>query len=146
MAAAQRSSYINLYSVEDLADDQYKYQIENKQAKIAMSGGAPVEFDFPLYQYKKSDGSIFELEERFNSLETDNSAANNATNITQLQSDLAAEQVARQSADTSNSNLITAEVNDRVAAVSGAARRSGALGARPRGRMHCHGFRGMSIK
>ena len=50
--------------------------------------------------------------------EGDGSSATNAAAISQLQTDLAAEQVARQSADTSNSNAITAEVSARTTAVA----------------------------
>lgn len=118
-SSAQRSSYINLYSVEDVTDNAYKLQLENKQAKIALSGASDFEMDFPAYKFVKADDSVFDLETRFAALESDNSSATNATAITQLQVDLAAEQVARQSADTSNSNLITAEVNNRTTAVQG---------------------------
>ena len=113
--AANRSSYINLYSVEDLSNDSYKMQIENKQAKVAVSGGASVEFDFPQYLFKKPDTSSFDLEARFDSLETDNTAANNSSAIATLQADFATEQIARQSGDVANGNLITAEVSNRVA-------------------------------
>ena len=117
-STANRSSYINLYSAEDITDNAYKFQIENKQAKIAVSGSSDIEYDFPAYKFKKADDSVFDLEVRFNALETDSGVDTNAAAITQLQSDLAAETVARQSADTTNSNLISAEVDNRVAAVS----------------------------
>lgn len=117
-STAQRSSYISLYSVEDVTDNSFKVQIENKQAKVAFVGAQPLEMDFASYTYKSPAGD-FNLETRFNALETDSTGSDNAAAITQLQSDLAAEAVSRQSADTSNSNLITAEVNNRVSAVQG---------------------------
>lgn len=52
-------------------------------------------------------------------IETDASSATNAAAISQLQTDLAAEAVSRQAADTSNSNAISAEIAARVAAVQG---------------------------
>ena len=116
-STANRSSYINLYSTEDITDNSYKFQIENKQAKVSISGASNIEYDFPAYKFKKQDDSVFDLEVRFNALETDTGVADNASAIAQLQSDLAAEAVSRQSADTSNANLISAEVNNRVTAV-----------------------------
>ena len=118
-SSAQRSSYINLYSVEDVTDNAYKAYIENKQAKVKFKGESNLEFEFPAYKFVKADDSVFDLESRFDALETDNSASVNAAAITALQADLANELVARQSGDTSNSNLITAEVNNRVTAVQG---------------------------
>ena len=118
-STANRSSYINLYSTEDITDNAYKFQIENKQAKIAVSGSSNIEYDFPAYKFKKADDSVFDLEVRFNALETDSGVSTNAAAISALQSDLAAEAVSRQSADTSNANLISAEVNNRVSAVAG---------------------------
>lgn len=118
-STAQRSSYINLYSVEDVTDNDYKAFIENKQAKIKFKGQSNVEFDFPAYKYVKADDSVFDLESRFSALENDNSSATNASAITQLQSDLASEIVSRQSGDTANGNLISAEVTNRTTAVQG---------------------------
>ena len=122
-SANDRSSYINLYSHEDKADDAYKFMIENKQAKVFMEAKAPLEFPAPsgVYQFVKADDSVINLETRFASLENDGSVAANAADITQLQQDLAAEGIARQSADTSNSNSIVAETNARVIAVNGVA-------------------------
>ena len=118
-SSAQRSSYISLYSLEDVTDNAFKVQIENKQALVKFVGPQPLEMDFGSYTFKGPGESSFNLETRFSDLENDNSSSNNAAAITQLQLDLADEQVARQSADTSNSNLITAEVNNRVSAVQG---------------------------
>ena len=113
-STANRSSYINLYSTEDVTDNAYKFQIKNQQAKVSVSGSSNIEYDFPAYKFKKADDSVFDLEVRFASLENATDSADNAAAITQLQTDLAAETVSRQSGDTSNSNLITAEVNNRV--------------------------------
>ena len=113
-STANRSSYINLYSAEDITDNAYKFQVENKQAKISVSGASDIEYDFPAYKFKKADDSVFDLEVRFAALENDSGVATNAAAITQLQSDLAAEVVSRQSGDTSNANLLTAEVANRV--------------------------------
>ena len=118
-STAQRSSYINLYSVEDVTDNSYKAFIENKQAKIKFKGQSNIEFNFPAYKYVKADDSVFDLESRFSALENDNSSATNASAISQLQSDLASEIVSRQSGDTANANLISAEVTNRTTAVQG---------------------------
>ena len=72
-------------------------------------------FDFAEYQFRKqSDDSVFNLETRFQGIEDDATGANNAAAISQLQIDLAAEQVARQSQDTTNANLISAETTART--------------------------------
>ena len=118
MASNDRSSYINLYSFEDKADDNFKFSIENKQAKLAVSSASPMEFDASSYSFVKATGA-FDLDSRFAALEGASGVADNAADITQLQIDLAAEQVARTSGDTSNANSITAEVNARTAAVQG---------------------------
>ena len=119
MASNDRSSYINLYSFEDKSDNAFKFQIENKQAKVSVTSASPMEFDATSYGFKKADDSVFDLESRFGALEGATGVADNAADIAQLQTDLAAESVARTSADTSNFNAITAEVNARVAAVQG---------------------------
>ena len=123
MAANDRSSYINLYSHEDKSDNAYKFMIENKQAKVFVDAKAPLEFSAPAgaYQFVKADDSVFNLESRFASLENDGSAATNAADIAQLQQDLAAEGVARQSADTTNANAIAAETAARTTAVNAVA-------------------------
>ena len=115
-STVNRSSFINLYSVEDVADDSFKFQIENKQAKVAISGSAMGEYDFPAYKFKKLDDSVFDLEDRFVALESATGVADNAAAIAQLQNDLAGEVVNRQSGDVANSNLITAEVSNRTSA------------------------------
>ena len=94
MASSDRSSYINLYSFEDKSDNSYKFEIENKQAKVAVSAAAPLEFDATSYSFVKATGA-FDLDSRFASLESATGVAGNAADIAQLQSDLAAEQVAR---------------------------------------------------
>ena len=116
MASSDRSSYINLYSVEDKSDNAYKFFIENKQAKVSVSSQSPLEFNASSYGFKKPDDSVFDLEQRFISLESSTGVSDNAADIASLQQSLAAESNARQSADTSNSNAIVAETNARVAA------------------------------
>ena len=118
MASANRSSYINLYASEDKADDSYKCELECKQADLTWQGAQDLTMDFAAYQFTKADETVFDLESRFNTLESDSTAANNTVAINQLQSDLAAESNARQSADTTNANATSAEVDARVAAVS----------------------------
>ena len=112
-----RSSYINLYSKSDVNDDDLKAQIECDSAKVEWAGAQAQEltFDFGSYKFKKLDASgladDFDLDSRFAAIENDNSSSNNASAISQLQVDLAAEQTARIAADTSNANNITAEIS-----------------------------------
>ena len=58
---------------------------------------------------------VYDLETRFDALESDATGANNASAISQLQLDLAAEQVSRQSGDTTASAARTAMTDARVA-------------------------------
>jgi hypothetical protein len=118
MASANRSSYINLYASEDKSDDAYKCELECKQADVKWEGAQDLTMDFATYQFTKSDDTTFDLESRFNTLESDSTAPNNSVAISQLQSDLAAESNARQSADTANANATSAEVDARVSAVA----------------------------
>lgn len=117
---ANRSCNINLYAAEDKADDDLKVEFECTSADFTVAGAQDLAFDFNAYQFSKmvSGAKVsYDLETRFDALESDAVPANNAAAISQLQVDLAAEQNARLSADTANSNSITAETNARVAAV-----------------------------
>jgi len=116
--SANRSSHINLYAKEDKSDNAYRVEFEADQADFKVSGAQDFVLDFAQYQFTKADDSIFDLETRFDALETDATGANNAAAITALQADLAAEAVARQAGDTSNSAATTAEVDARVIAVA----------------------------
>ena len=122
MALVERSSKLHLYSIEDTLDDNYKVSISNTQAKVSWGGAAAgaqkIQMDFEEYEFRKADDSYFSLEGRFNDLETDTTGADNATDIGQLQADLAAETVSRTSADASNSAATSAEVVARTSAVS----------------------------
>jgi len=115
--SAARSSYINLYASDDLAEDNYKAQMSCDSADVEFAGPQDLMFDFNAYQFKKADSSVFDLETRFQSLESDQVPANNTAAIAAVAADLAAETVARQSADTSNGNLITAETAARTSSV-----------------------------
>ena len=122
MAASARCSELFLYAKEDPSVDEKKFEIDVSNADVEISGPQNAKFDFGSYQFRKADGVgqiYYDLETRFVALETDSSSAVNAAAITQLQTDLAAESVSRQSADTSNSNAITAEVSARTTAVAG---------------------------
>ena len=44
--ASNRSSYLTLYSSEDVTDNAFKVQVENKQAEVAFTGSQPIKFDF----------------------------------------------------------------------------------------------------
>ena len=119
MASTNRSSNINLYSVEDKLDGDYKFEIENTQSDVKFEAGASqdAKFKFSSYQFHKG-ASYFDLDVRFSGLENDTTGADNAAAIVVLQAADATEAVARQAADTSNSNATQAEVNARVLAVA----------------------------
>ena len=121
MAASARCSELFLYAKEDPSVDDKKFEIDVSNADVQISGPQDAKFDFGSYKFRKTEGAeqvYYDLETRFVALESDSSSATNAAAITQLQSDLAAEAVSRQSADTSNSNAITAEVSARTTAVA----------------------------
>ena len=116
--SANRSSYINLYAKEDKSDNDYKVQMEVSQADFALEGQQDFALDFNAYQFSKMvSGSkvVYDLETRFDALESDATGANNASAISQLQLDLAAEVVSRQSGDTTASAARTAMTDARVA-------------------------------
>jgi hypothetical protein len=115
---SNRSSNLNIYAKEDKSLNAFRVEFEASQADFKGQGAQDYILDFNSYQYTKADDSVFNLETRFGSLETDTTGSDNATAITALQADLAAELVARQAADTTNSNAITAEVDARVIAVA----------------------------
>ena len=121
MAAAAKSSYIQLYDEESKHDD-YKFQIENKQAKLLFKDhdqSRDMEFEAGAYKFKFGTdlASTFDLKVRFDdveadvaSLQADQGVANNAANIAQ-------EIVDRTAGDTALQNQITAEINSRTTAV-----------------------------
>ena len=116
MAGASRSSELHLYAAEDKVDDNYKFSMTNAQAQFLVAAQQDMKFDAPNYVYAGAENTSFNLESRFDALETDQGVSNNATAIAALQQDLAAELVARQGADTTNANATTAETSARVAA------------------------------
>ena len=118
--SASRSAFLNLYASEDKSDDDKRVAFAASNADFDISGAQDAKFDFNSYQFSKMESGSkvsYDLETRFAAIENDSSSATNAAAITQLQTDLATEQNARQSGDTSNANSITAETNARVAAV-----------------------------
>ena len=119
-SSAQRTSELNLYASEDKSVDDKKVQIDVSNADMKFEGPQDFKADFASYKFKKQEGAdrvYYDLEQRFVALESDSSSATNAAAISQLQSDLAAEAVSRQAADTTNSNAISAEVSARATAV-----------------------------
>ena len=117
-STALRSSKLFLYAEEDVTVDDKKVQIDVSNAEVDFQGPQDVKFDFGSYKFKEGE-SYYDLETRFSALEGDQSSSTNAAAISQLQTDLAAETVSRQSADTTNSNAISAEITARTTAVSG---------------------------
>ena len=118
--SANRSSVLNLYASEDKSDNDKRVEFSASNADFDISGAQDLALDFNAYQFSKmvSGAKVtYDLETRFDAIESDATGANNAAAISQLQVDLASEQNARISADTSNSNAVTAETNARVAAV-----------------------------
>ena len=91
-----RSSFINLYSSEDVADDSKKVRMDTKSAEFTWSGVQELKMDFGAFKLKQQgQNDFYDLESRFSSLENDQSSSQNAAAITQLQQDLATEQTAR---------------------------------------------------
>ena len=116
MAAANRVSNINLYAVEDKTDNEKKFEIECVNADVKFEAAQDAKFKFANYNFY--DGAAYwSLESRFSSLENSTTGSDNAAAIAQLQADLASEAVSRQSADTANSNSISAEISARTSAV-----------------------------
>ena len=116
MAAANRVSNLNLYALEDKADDTKKFEVETSMTDVKFEAQQSAKFKFSDYSFY--DGAAYwDLSSRFAALENDSSGSDNAAAIAQLQADLASEAVSRQSGDTANSNSITAEVSARTTAV-----------------------------
>ena len=116
MAAANRVSNLNLFAVEDKVDDSKKFEIEASMTDVKFEAAQDGKFKFSSYNFY--DGAAYwSLDSRFSSLENDSTGSDNASAIAQLQADLASETVSRQSADTANSNSITAEISARTTAV-----------------------------
>ena len=116
MAGVNRVSNLNLYASEDKTDNDKKFEIETSNSDVKFEAAQSAKFKFSDYSFY-TGAAYWDLDSRFASLENSTTGSDNASAIAQLQSDLAAEQVARQSADTSNSNSLTAEVNARTTAV-----------------------------
>jgi hypothetical protein len=114
-----RSAYLNLYATEDKTDNDKRVAFAASNADFDVSGAQDAKFDFNSYQFSKMESGskvAYNLETRFTAIENDNSSANNAAAISQLQVELAGEQTARISADTSNANNITSEISARTGA------------------------------
>ena len=116
MAGAARVSNINLYAVEDKLDDSKKFEIEVVNDDVKFECQQAQKFSASSYQFLEG-ATYFDLGSRFSSLESSTVGADNAAAIAQLQADLAAEAVSRQSGDVANSNSISAEVSARTTAV-----------------------------
>ena len=116
---ASKSSYIQLYDDESKHDD-YKFQIENKQAKLLLKdfkGDRNMEFEAAAYKFKYGSGQEFDLKARFDSVEAEVDALQADTGVATNAAAIAAEIVDRTAADTALQNQITAEVSARASAV-----------------------------
>ena len=114
--ASARSSQINLYAVEDKSDDDKKFDIETTNADVKFEAAQAMKMKFSSYEFYEG-AAYFDLGSRFSALESSTVGADNSAAIAQLQADLAAESTSRLSADTANSNSITAEVSARTTAI-----------------------------
>ena len=114
--ASSRVSNLNLYAVEDKSDDDKKFDIETSNADVKFEAAQAMKMKFSSYGFYEG-ASYFDLGSRFSALESSTVGSDNAAAITQLQTDLAAEQVSRQAADTQNANSIAAEISQRATAV-----------------------------
>ena len=109
MTAQPKSAYINLYDSESKHDD-YKFQIENKQAQVKVSdakGSRALQVHFDEIQFAKKGGlQMYKPRDRFEAVESDvadNSAAH-AVNATSI----ATEATRAQQAEGVNSTAIAA--------------------------------------
>ena len=114
--ASSRVSNLNLYAVEDKSNDDKKFDIETSNADVKFEASQAMKMKFSSYEFYEG-ASYFDLGSRFSALESSTVGSDNAAQIAQLQADLAAEHVARQAADTQNSNSISAEISQRATAV-----------------------------
>ena len=122
---AAKSSYLQLYDDESKADD-YKFHIENKQAKVLIKSfdqSRDLEFEAGAYKFKYGTdlGSSFDLKDRFDDAEADIAALQADQGVANNAAAIAAEIVDRTAADTGLQNQITAEISARATAVQAVA-------------------------
>jgi len=116
---SSKSSYIQLYDDESKHDD-YKFQLENKQAKLVFKdfkGDRDLEFEAGAYKFKYGAGLSFDLKSRFDSVEAEVDALQADQGVANNAAAIAAEIVDRTAADTALQNQITAEISSRATAV-----------------------------
>ena len=117
MASAARSSNVNLYAFEDKADNDKKFEIEASNADVKFEAEQGAKFKFSAYEFWEG-AAYYNLETRFNAIETDPAAGDNAAAIVLLQAADATEQNARVAGDLARENATNAEIAARVAADS----------------------------
>ena len=94
MTAQPKSAYINLYDHESKHDD-YKFQVENKQAHVSLvdsKGSRPFKVHFDEIQFAKKGGlEMYKPRDRFEAVESDvsDNAAQASTNATGLAAEVA---------------------------------------------------------
>ena len=118
-----KSSYIQLYDDESKNDD-WKFHIENKQAKLVFKdfkGDRDLEFEAGSYKFKFGAdlSESFDLKAKFDTVEADISGLQADQGVANNAAAIAAEIVDRTAADTGLQNQITAEVSARATAVQG---------------------------
>ena len=118
MASAARSSNVNLYAFEDKADNDKKFEIEASNADVKFEAEQGAKFKFSAYEFWEG-AAYYNLETRFNAIESDPAAANNAAAIVLLQAADATEQNARVAGDLARENATNAEIAARVLADAG---------------------------
>ena len=111
---SSRSSDLFLYSATDKSVDANKFSVEIDDANADFAGPQAMRFDGASYGFK-SGAVYFDLDSRFNALESSTAAADNAADIVQLQADLSTESNSRAAGDLARTNATNAEIAARVA-------------------------------
>ena len=117
-ASAARSTDFYLYSSVDKSDDDKKFSVDVDDAKVEFACAQDLNFDGASYWFKDGESGYFNLKNRFEMLEQDESALVNAAAITALQAADATEANARAAGDLQRQNATDAEIAARVAADS----------------------------
>ena len=116
--AANRSSELNLFALEDQTDDSYKVQMATTITDFELSGPQSAKFDFAAMEIKDG-GSYYNLTSRIAAAESQQSGdqATLLASVQQNAADIAQGAVDRTSGDVGLQNQITAEISSRTTSV-----------------------------
>ena len=113
-----RVSQVVLYDGGELANAAKAVRMDVDSTKIEFTSAAELDADFGAYKFV-TDNSVFDIEDRFNDMETDTNYASNAASLMVINGDLTAAVAARQAGDLANTQALTAASN-RAQAATGA--------------------------